>query len=178
MSLKNRFTEEEIFLLSTTPTQIGTVMAFAEGSGLGTIKELYANSKAFIAGLKEYPDNEIITGILPNVTDFKESMGKAKAMREKALSRLKESGIKSNEDLRAQLIKDSKAVSQILAEKASADEAREYKEWAMHIAENVAKAAKEGGFLGIGGTRISEGEVEAFTQIAEALGAETRLAQI
>ena len=175
MPLENRFTEEEIFLLSTTPTQIGTVMAFAEGSGLGTIKEMFANSKAFIAGLKEYPNNEIITGVLPNVADFKESMGKAKEMREKAVSRLKDNGITTNDDLRVQIIKDCKAISQILDEKASVDESREYKEWAMSIARNVANAAKEGGFLGIGGTRVSEGEIEAFAQIADALGIQTNL---
>ena len=177
MSLENRFTEDEIFLLSTTPTQIGTVMAFAEGSGLGTIKEMYASCKSFISGLKEYPNNEIITGVLPNVSDFKESMGKAKEMRQKAVARLKEQGIQSSEDLRAQLIKDSREVSAILEAKASEDEAKEYKEWAMSIAESVANAAKEGGFLGIGGTRVSDGEVEAFAEIANALGTSTRLTQ-
>lgn len=175
MSLENRFTEDEIFLLSTTPTQIGTVMAFSEGSGLGTIKEMYASSKGFVNGLKEYPNNEIIVGVLPNVADFKESLGKAKEMRQKAMARLKEQGIQSNEQLRAQLIEDSRAVSKLLEDKASADEAKEYKEWAMSIAENVAKAAKEGGFLGIGGTRVSDGEVKAFAEIANALGTSSRL---
>ena len=175
MSLENRFTEDEIFLLSTTPTQIGTVMAFAEGSGLGTIKEMFASSKSFVNGLKEYPNNQIITGVLPNVSEFKESMGKAKEMRTKAVARLKEQGIQSSEELRAQLIEDSRTVSKILEEKASEDEAREYKEWAMGIAENVAKAAKEGGFLGIGGTRVSDGEIKAFAEIANALGTSSRL---
>ena len=45
----------------------------------------------------------------------------------------------------------------------------------MHIAEKVANAAKEGGFLGIGGTRVSEGEIEAFAQIADALGIQANL---
>jgi len=175
MSLENRFTEEEIFLLTIIPTQIGTVMAFAEGSGLGTIKEMFASSKAFIHGIKEYPNNEIITGVLPNIGDFKESMGKAKEIRQQATARLKERGITSSEALRDQLIEDSKLVSQILDNKATPDEALEYKEWAMSIAENVAKAAKEGGFLGIGGTRISDGEVEAFAQIADALGTQSNL---
>ena len=175
MSLENRFTQDEIFLLSTTPTQIGTVMAFAEGSGLGTIKEMFASSKGFINGLKEYPNNEIITGVLPNVTDFKESMSKAKEMRQQAVGRLKDKGIKSSEDLRAQLLEDSREVASILEEKASADEAQEYKEWAMGIAKNVANAAKEGGFLGIGGTRVSDGEIEAFAEIANALGTSSRL---
>jgi hypothetical protein len=175
MSLENRFTHEEIFLLSSTPIQIGTVMAFAEGSGLGTIKEMFASSKAFVNGLKQYPHNEIIKGILPNLTDLKESMGKAKEIREEAIKRLKDKGIKSNEDLREQLLRDSRSVSQILEDKATVEEAREYKEWAMSIAENVAKAAKEGGILGFGGTRISAAEKEAFAQIAEAIGTTSSL---
>ena len=174
--LEDRFNEEEIFLLSNTPVQIGTVMAFAEGSGLGTIKEMMANSKAYIAGVKEYPNNAIITGVLPNVGDFKEAMNKAKAMREKSMALLKERKIISTEMLQEQLIEDSKAVSMLLAEKATQEEAAEYKEWAMTIAESVARAAKEGGFLGIGGTRISEGEKQAFSLIADALGTSTSLA--
>ena len=176
MSFESRFNEEEIFLLSSTPIQIGTVMAFAEGSGLGTVKEMLANSTTYIKGLKEYPNNEIITGVLPNVADgYKDSMSKAKEIRQQAMERLKQSNISSSEEMRALLIKDSKKVAAILAEKASPDEAQEYKEWSMSIAENVAKAAKEGGFLGIGGTRVSDGEIEAFAQIADALGTQSTL---
>ena len=175
MSLESRFTEDEIFLLASTPVQIGTVMAFAEGSGLGTIKEMLASSRSYINGLKEYPDNEIITGVLPSVTDIKEAMGKAKEMRQKTQERLKALGINSTEKLREQIIKDAKEVAAILDAKATPEEAKEYKEWAMGVAANVAKAAKEGGFLGIGGTRISEGEKEAFAQIAEALGTQSTL---
>ena len=176
MSFESRFTEEEIFLLSSNPIQIGTVMAFAEGSGLGTVKEMLANSKAYMSGLKEYPNNEIITGILPNVSEgFKDSMSKAKDIRQEAMERLKQNNIKSGDDLRAHLLENSKQVAAILDAKASPDEASEYKEWSMSIAENVAKAAKEGGFLGFGGTRVSEGEVEAFAQIADALGTHSRM---
>ena len=176
MSLESRFTQDEIFLLTTTPTQIGTVMAFAEGSGLGTIKEMFASSKSYIGGLKEYPDNEIITSILPSVTSIKEAMSKSSEMRKKAVSRLKDLDINTTEKLREQLIVDSKEVAKILDDKATPKEAQEYKEWAMEIAEKVAKAAKEGGFLGIGGTRVSDGEKEAFAQIADALGIQTDLA--
>ncbi|MEE9303946.1 MAG: hypothetical protein V3U84_09175 [Thiotrichaceae bacterium] len=175
MSIEERFTEDEIFLLTNTPTLIGTVMAFAEGSGLGTIKEMFASSKSFINGIKQYPNNEIITGILPAVGEFKEAMGKAKEMREKSLARLKEQEINSSEKLRDQLIEDSKAVAILLDAKATPEEASEYKEWSMIIAENVAKAAKEGGFLGFGGTQISAGEKDAFAQIADALGTRSHL---
>jgi hypothetical protein len=98
-------------------------------------------------------------------------MAKAKEFREKSMQRLKDKGIDSHEKLQQQLIEDCKAVAALLTEKASPQEATEYKEWAMSVAENVAKAAKEGGFLGIGGERISAGEKEIFAEIGQALGA-------
>lgn len=45
----------------------------------------------------------------------------------------------------------------------------------MSIAENVAKAAKDGGFLGIDVARVRESEIEAFSQIADALGTRSNL---
>ncbi len=176
MSLDTRFTEEEQLLLTSTPSLIGSAMAFAEGSGLGTIKELFANAKTFIGGAKVFPENEIIVGVLPNLEDRKEAMAKAKEFREKSMERLKEKGIDSHEKLNAQLISDCEAVSALLTEKATPQEATEYKEWAMSVAENVAKAAKEGGFLGFGGERISGGEKEVFSKIAQALGTTSQLA--
>jgi hypothetical protein len=176
MSLDTRFSEEELLLLTSTPSLIGSAMAFAEGSGLGTIKELFANAKTFIGGAKVFPENEIIVGILPNLEDRKEAMANAKKFREKSMERLKEKGIDSHEKLNAQLISDCEAVTALLTEKATPQEATEYKEWAMSVAENVAKAAKEGGFLGIGGERISSGEKEIFAKISQALGTPSQLA--
>jgi hypothetical protein len=40
-------------------------------------------------------------------------------------------------------------------------------------AQNVAEAAKEGGFLGIGGVRVSDAERAALGDIAGALGVKT-----
>lgn len=175
MSLENRFTEEEIFLLASTPSQIGAVMAFAEGSGLGTIKEMMANSKTVIAGIKKYPDNEIITGVLPQVGEFKEAMSQAKEMRQKSIAKLEERKIQSSEQLHDEVLKDCVSVAMILDQKATPEEADEYKQWAMEVAENVAKAAKEGGILGFGGTQVSDAEKDTFAQIAAALGTTTSI---
>ena len=176
MSLDSRFSEEEQLLLTSTPSLIGSAMAFAEGSGLGTIKELYVNAKTFIGGAKVFPSNEIIVGVLPNLEDRKEAMAKAKEFREKSMQRLKDKGIDSHEKLKQQLLEDCKAVAALLTEKSNPEEASEYKEWAMSVAENVAKAAKEGGFLGIGGERVSTGEKEIFSEIGQALGSPSQLA--
>ena len=90
---------------------------------------------------KEYPNNKIITSILPSVSDISEAMSHSSEMKERTISCLKELEIDSNDKLRKQLLVD----------------------------------AKEGGFLGIGGTRISDGEKEAFAEIASALGTNSNL---
>jgi hypothetical protein len=51
MSFKERFTQSEQELLATTPILIGSAFAFAESSGLGTVKELFASAKTYIRGL-------------------------------------------------------------------------------------------------------------------------------
>ena len=62
-----------------------------------------------------------------------------------------------------------KAIS-ILESAATAEEADAYKTFVMTVAQAVAAAHKEGGFLGVGGTRISEAEDRALDEISQALG--------
>jgi hypothetical protein len=57
----------------------------------------------------------------------------------------------------------------VLEAKASVAETVSYKHWVLGIADRVARAAKEGGFLGIGGERISSDEKAAIAAIREAL---------
>jgi hypothetical protein len=175
MSLDTRFTEEEQFLLTNTPFTIGSAMVFAEGSGLGTVKELFSNTKSFMEGAKSFPQNEIIVGILPNMADRKEAMAEAKAFQERSKAWFKEKGIDSSEKMHQLVIDNSREVARLLKEKATPEEAAEYKEWAMSIAESVAKAAKEGGFLGFGGERVSAGEKQLYADIADALGSSSQL---
>ena len=52
----------------------------------------------------------------------------------------------------------------------SPQEAQEFKGWLMSIARGAAEAAKEGGFLGFGGTQVSEKEMSALSQLSAALG--------
>jgi hypothetical protein len=176
MSFKERFTQSEQELLATTPILIGSAMAFAESSGLGTVKELFASAKTYISGLKTYPDNEIIQSVLPNLEDRDQAREQAKDVREHAIARLKEKGIDSPDKIRTLLLDDSRSVATLLSEKASAEEAEQYREWAMAVAENVARAAHEGGFLGFGGTQVSEGERKLFGELADALGSQSQLA--
>jgi hypothetical protein len=59
----------------------------------------------------------------------------------------------------------------ILEEKGTPEEADAYKTFVMIVAQAVAGAHKEGGFLGIGGKQVSDAENQALDQISRALGA-------
>jgi hypothetical protein len=52
-------------------------------------------------------------------------------------------------------------------------EAQAFKGWLVSIGQKVAEAAKEGGFLGFGGTRVSEQETSALKALSSVLGAKT-----
>jgi hypothetical protein len=59
----------------------------------------------------------------------------------------------------------------ILEAKATASEIDAYKTFVMMVAQAVAGAHKEGGFLGIGGQQITDAENHALDEISAALGA-------
>ncbi len=59
---------------------------------------------------------------------------------------------------------------EILEAKATPAEIDAYKRFVMTLAQAVATAHKEGGFLGIGGKQISEAENQALDEISAALG--------
>jgi len=65
----------------------------------------------------------------------------------------------------------SEAVSLIEA-KASPEDVEAFKRFCLDVAEHAAEATKSGGFLGIGGKRISEAESSVLDQIAATLGIE------
>ena len=58
----------------------------------------------------------------------------------------------------------------ILEAKATPEETDAYKRFVMTVAQAVAAAHKEGGFLGIGGKQISDAENQALDEISMALG--------
>jgi len=60
--------------------------------------------------------------------------------------------------------------SNLLGEKATPEEATEVKQWLAKVAEATAEATKEGGFLGFGGTLVSEEEKAAVARVGSTLG--------
>jgi len=73
---------------------------------------------------------------------------------------------------REQIVEELHRINEILAAKATPDEAASFRGWMVQAAEDAAAAAKEGGFLGIGATRFSEGEAAMLARLREILGVE------
>jgi hypothetical protein len=121
--------------------------------------------------VKTFPGNALLKQLVPDTAgNRQQAMDQLKKFRDWGLARLKQKGVDSAEKVGALAIEDSKAVAALLAAKATPQEAKEYKQWALSVAENVANAASEGGFLGFGGERVSDPEKQLLTKIRSALG--------
>ena len=172
--MKVELTEDEKQLLALLPQSIGSAMAMAGKSGLfGTGKEMFASGQALMAGVKHYPGNELIQAIVPDpqAADKSAELDQARKTRDWAMARMKAKGITSAEKLTAQTLEDAREAAQLLDSKVDPAQAAQYRQWALGVADKVAMASTEGGFLGFGGTRLSDAEKSLIDQLKTALRA-------
>jgi len=66
---------------------------------------------------------------------------------------------------REQVFEELQATHRIVAAKATPEELAAFGTWLVAAAQSAADAAKEGGFMGIGAQRVSEGERDMLEQI-------------
>ena len=69
-----------------------------------------------------------------------------------------------------EILDELRAVDAIVAEKATPEETQAFRGWLVVAAQAAAEAAKEGGFVGFGAVRVSEGEQGMLDQLRSALG--------
>lgn len=70
----------------------------------------------------------------------------------------------------SEILDELRAVSAIVAEKATPEETRAFRRWLVVAAQAAADAAKEGGFMGFGAIQVSQGEQTMLDQIRSAVG--------
>jgi len=163
MNRIERYTNDEWLLIAGTPSMVGSAMAGAASSGIGTVKELMANMRTVVEGKHMYPENDVIQAIVAKPESRQQAKEDFKAYREKAMARIKENNITKPSEIKNMALDDLMQVLACLQEKEIDSHVTEYKHWVYNIAQTVAEAAKEGGVLGFGGVRVSE-EEEAFLQ--------------
>jgi hypothetical protein len=158
MTTQTNFTPEEWNQLLNAPTAATMAVVVASFGPLDMIKESAAMAKAIAEKAAEQPPVNELMG---------ELMSELKARK----------GVGDKEQLKAaskagpqEYINNIGEVAALLDQKATPEEASSYKNWLYQVSEKVAKAAKEGGFLGLGGARVSESEQATLGKIAAALG--------
>jgi hypothetical protein len=150
MTKKADFNADEWSTLVEGPVLAGMRVVTA-GRG-GTIRETMAMGKIYAAAREQQGESELLDDLIssPPAMDPKR-VGSTGDVKGAAEERLRE------------------AVG-ILEAKATPEEREAYKSFVVTLAEGVANAHKEGGFMGVGGTRVSEDEQKALDEIAATLG--------
>jgi hypothetical protein len=164
MATKANFTPDEWKIVLGSPMLAGLAVTLAEPSGIwGMIKEGMASGNATLQAKTDPGATELAKAL---VADMETSEG-----RRVAQDGLKsELTAKSPAELKQQVIATLTRLGKILDAKAPGDAAA-FKAWLNHIAEQVAEAASEGGFLGFGGVKVTDAEKVSIEEVAQALRA-------
>ena len=164
MATKADFTPDEWKLLVQSPLLAGVAISAADPSGLiRLMKESMASARALLQAETDPNADALVKAV---ASDFETSAGRGLAQDgvKAAIS-----GAKAPADIVSKALDSLKAASALLDAKGGQD-AAPFKTWLAGVAKSVAEAAPEGGFLGFGGTQVSEKERATVAQIAAALG--------
>jgi transposase InsO family protein len=146
MTTKAAFNAEEWGVITTAPVLAAmSVMAADRG---GSVRESLAISRAYAAARGDDPP-PLLKDVLatPPALDPATRSHDAETLRRTALEQLRQA-VRTLERL------------------ATDDEVVAYKRFVYSVAENVARAHREGGFLGVGGKEVSQAEQQALDAIA------------
>jgi len=161
MSNKKDYTAEEWQLLLDVPPAVGTAVMYAGQSGVGSVKEAIALAGGILGARNGYEGVDLIEALVnARLEDGEKSTIETLNSPYRGMT---------PEQICEDAVQKCQSVAQLLESKATAEEKSNYVNWSISIAERVANAAKEGGFLGIGGERVSEEEVKVIAAVREAL---------
>lgn len=155
MSTQEDYTAAEWELIASGPAVAGMTIVVADPAFFGAMKESAAIAKAILqAGQKT--EVELIRAI---------AAASSAGHKYKTPDLPKDQG---TDGALKVLIAECRKAARLVQEK-SPDESDAYAQYLLAIAKVTAESSKEGGFLGIGATRVSEQETAALDRLAEAL---------
>lgn len=157
MSVKDNFSAEEWDkVISATASGAAAVVA-ASPSGLsGLVAESSAASKA-LRELARGSTSPLMAAILETL----EAPRQAEPQRHH---------FRSTEEARTAMLERVRQALWLVDTKSSPEDAATYRRYVLGVAEAVAEAATEGGFLGIGGQKISRAEQATLDELRALLG--------
>ncbi|EIC31269.1 MULTISPECIES: hypothetical protein [Methylomicrobium] len=163
MATKSDFSSAEWEVLRDAPHLVILAVTVAGASGFfGSIAEALAPSGII---------NEALQGsnpLLREVCGREEIKSSIESIKE--LARASGDFANIQAVLRQEAVDKSRTAIGILRKKGSPEDVSVYRDFLIHLGDKVANAAKEGGFLGFGGERVSEHERTLLAELAEAVG--------
>ena len=161
MTTKADYTAEEWDLLTRGPfTAVMAVVTASPSGPIGVIKELSAVGRVLQEASQSGETNALINALVSDVKAGYSPSGTTQQGQQP-------------EEIKDLALKTCQEVAALLARKAPVPEAEGFKRWLLTAAQQAAEAAKEGGFLGIGGVRISAAEQAVLAELAGSLGVPT-----
>lgn len=162
MTTKTDYTDEEWNTIVQSPMAAAMVVILASPSGpIGLTQETFAVSKALADSAAAAASNGLIASLAAQLQDSegRKEFQPHKPEKGEDLAKFKAGSIETLTKLNA-----------ILDAKSTPEEATGFKQWLVLTTTKVAGAAKEGGFLGIGGTMVTPEETAAIAEVAATLG--------
>ena len=160
MSVRDDYTEQEWIRLARAPLLIAMAISIADPGGpLEVLKESGAALRTITEAAKQRDQGPLVTAV---ATD---AVGRAQ-QRNNLLGGFRPSGAGA----RDQVLDELRRVEALLAAKADPRAADEFREWLRVCAQRAAMAAREGGFLGLGGERVSQREQDMLGTLGEIFG--------
>ncbi|WP_036259914.1 hypothetical protein [Methylocapsa aurea] len=162
MTGKADFTSAEWSMILSSPMLAGMAVSIADPSGLwGMMQEAMASGRALLEAGSDPGASDLVKAV---VADMETSEGRT-AARDALRSELNG---KTSAEIKQRAFTTLGEIGSVLDAKAPKDAAA-FKGWLKHIAERVAEAGSEGGFMGFGGVKVSEAEKATIAEIATAL---------
>jgi hypothetical protein len=149
MTGKSDFTEEEWQKVLEAPPSAGLIVIASDRGG--SIRETFSMAKAYGEARQEHGESELLDEIVS------------------AKPEVDHTRYHSPEELKEHSLQNIREGVALLEGKASPEEAEQYKQFILGLANRVAEARKEG-FLGLSGERVSGDEKAAIDAISAALG--------
>jgi hypothetical protein len=157
VTTKTAFTDEEWARVVRAPLVAGMAVSLADPGG-----PIEATKEA-VASLKSATNPPSREQLLAEVALEVQSMAQE---RRNPLSGFKPTKERPPGD---QVLEELDGVHRIVAAKATPEEAEAFGRWLVEAAQAAADAAKEGGFMGIGAERVSEGEQTMLERVRAAV---------
>ncbi len=161
MAGKTDFTQEQWETLRDTPHLVALSVAVAGASGIfGSLKEAVASATTIVSAARG--DNVLLKALCD-----KEELKQAQSTIKASIPRADMAELQAQ--LKQAALDKTEAAMALLKEQGNTTDFEAYGTFLQQIGVKVAEAAKEGGFLGFGGERISSGEKEMLANLDSAL---------